>query len=337
MTIKGYLTGAKSFYRCFDIDLPNLPRNTSKPRPLKKHSEIPTKDELREVLKVCDLREKAMILVGISSGLSGNEIINLKLKSFLEGYDPDTEITTFDLRREKVGFDFITFLTPEASRAVWDYLNYRNRHVETNITHRKNQLKKQHTFDDKGYLFIKKFIDDEFLETGDEELRKLDKNTFFKLYRTVSDKAGKASIPGDWNKIRSHNIRKMFNSHLLNAGCDSFMVEYWMGHTLSDTQAAYFRSSPEKMRNIYQKYIPYLTIQKELDISESAEYQQIAKENDVLRAETARHVVERSELQEVKAELENMKIHQAALNEILEKLKEDPETMIKALSKAGKE
>lgn len=337
LTIKGYLTGAKSFYRCFDIDLPNLPRNTNKPRPLKKHSEIPTKDEIREVLKVCDVREKAMILVGASSGLSGNEIVNLKLQSFLKGYDPETEITTLDLRREKVGFDFITFLTPEASRAVWDYLNYRNRNVETNLENRKRQLRKQHTTDDKGYLFIKKSVHDDYLKTGNEEFRKIDNHTFLKLYRTVSDKAGKASIVGDWNKIRSHNMRKMFNSHLLNAGCDSFMVEYWMGHTLGDTQAAYFRSDPEKMKALYQAYIPQLTIQKELDLSESVEYIQVIKENDVLRSEITESIQHRRELQEVKAELESMKAHQTALSEILDKLKEDPEIMMNALNKAGKE
>jgi hypothetical protein len=50
-----------------------------------------------------------------------------------------------------------------------------------------------------------------------------------------------------------------------------------------------------------------LIIQKELDISESPEYQKIKYENSVLQTETARHVVERSELQELRAEIERMK------------------------------
>ncbi|SET02211.1 Site-specific recombinase XerD [Methanococcoides vulcani] len=330
LTIKGYLTGVKSFYRFYDIDLPHLPRNASKPRPLKKHMDIPTKDEIREVLKVCELRERAIILVGAASGLSANEIINLKLEAFLKGYDPETEITTLDLRREKVGFDFITFLTPEASKAVLDYINFRNRPVESKYEYRINQFKKQQTIDDNGYLFIKKAIPDDFLNTHDEDLRKLDSTTFAHLYRRVSDRAGKASKAGDWNKIRSHNIRKMFNSHLLNAGCDSFKVEFWMGHTLNETQAAYFRSDAVQMRDLYQKYIPYLTIQKEMDISESTEYKQILKENDVLRAETARHIVERSEVKELQEEINRMKEAQEldiSIRKTISDMLENPEIM----------
>ncbi len=50
-----------------------------------------------------------MILVGCSSGLGLNEIINLKINQFLEGYDETTGITTLYIRREKVQYDHITF------------------------------------------------------------------------------------------------------------------------------------------------------------------------------------------------------------------------------------
>jgi hypothetical protein len=78
-------------------------------------------------LKICDPLERAIILAGVSSGLSSNEIIRLRVKEFKNEYDPKTEITTLNLRREKVRFDFVTFLSPECSRAVWDYVNFRNR------------------------------------------------------------------------------------------------------------------------------------------------------------------------------------------------------------------
>lgn len=43
-----------------------------------------------------------------------------------------------------------------------------------------------------------------------------------------------------------------------------------------------------------------------MNITESPDYQRIKKENEILQAETARHM-ERSELQDVRAELERMK------------------------------
>ena len=58
----------------------------------------------------------------------------------------------------------------------------------------------------------------------------------------------------------------------------------------STTQEAYIHASPEKLKEIYLKYVPYLTIQKEADISESPEYVRIKQENQILQAETVRHV-----------------------------------------------
>ena len=48
-------------------------------------------------------------------------------------------------------------------------------------------------------------------------------------------------------------------------------------------------------------------IQKEADVSESPEYIRIKHENQVLQSETARHIVERRELQDLKVEMEKIK------------------------------
>jgi len=314
VTIKGYMTGVKSFYHLFDIELPNLPRQDQRAKPLEKHNKIPTKEDLREVLKICDPLEKAILLVGAASGLSANELINLKIIDFTEGYDKATGITTLTLRREKTQVDFITFLTPEASSAVLDYLSYRGRTDKKKEIRRQNQLAKQQIFSDDGYLFIKRNISQNFLKNMDEEERKLDTPAIIKIYRLISEKAQKNTVKGDWNLIRSHNIRKFFNSAMLNAGADSFFVECCMGHALDDTRAAYFRASPEKLKEIYKKYIPFLMIQKELDLSESPEYQAIKSENDILRAETAKHVVERQEIIALKNEVAKGAIEREELN-----------------------
>jgi integrase len=342
-TIKGYLTGVKSFYTAFDIEIPKSHSAGNKAQTLKKHKEIPTKVDLQEVLKVCDPLEKAILLVGVSSGLSAHEIINLKVKDFKKGYDPKTGITTLDLRRGKVDFDFVTFLSPEASKAVLDYLTYRARTAKTNELRRLNQLEKQRVFSDNDHLFIRRKIDPIYLQNHDDDLRKFDQDSIMKVYRFISDKAQKNTPAGDWNLIRSHNMRKYFNSALLNAGADSFHVEFFMGHTLDDTKAAYFRADKEKLKEIYKKYIPYLTIEKALDISESPEYQRIKQENVILQVETTRHVVERSELQELRAKTERQdgelkKLMEATklLMDSTKNLQESNKEMEQALKKKSK-
>src|SRR5665647_201380 len=261
LTVKGRIVGVKSFFQTFDIEIPKLPR-TGKATTLEKNNEIPDKEDLQDVLKVADPLEKAILLVGASSGLAANEICNLKVKDFKKGYDTVTEITTLKLRREKVQFDFITFLSPEASKAVWDYLEYRSRTVDTNQTRRVCRLEKQKVCTDNDFLFICRQIPAEFLKTHNDNLRKLDTRALTKVYRRLAEKARKNTQLNDWGFIRSHNLRKYFDTALHNAGADDFFVQYCMGHTLDETRAAYFRASPEKLREIYLKFVPYLTILK---------------------------------------------------------------------------
>jgi hypothetical protein len=132
---------------------------------------------------------------------------------------------------------------------------------------------------------------------------------------------------------------------MLNAGADSFHVEFFMGYTLDDTRAAYFRANPEQLRELYLKYIPYLTLQKEGDISESPEYLRIKQENQILQAETARHVIERSELQELRAEMEKMKETKVNMESIkseymqfadLEKIREMKNELLRELDEISK-
>lgn len=306
-TIKGYITGVKSFYTAFDIEIPKSHTAGNKAQTLKKHKDIPTKEDLQEVLKVCDPMEKAVLLVGVSSGLSAHEIINLRVKDFKRGYDPKTEITTLDLRRGKVDFDFITFLSPECSKAIQDYLTYRSRTSKINETRRLNQLEKQRVFSDNDHLFIKWHIDPSYLKNQDDDIRKLDQDSFMKVYRFISEKAQKNTLAGDWNLIRSHNMRKYFNSALLNAGADSFHVEFFMGHTLDDTKAAYFRADTEKLKEIYKKYIPFITIEKALDPEQHPDFIRLRYESETYARAAANAAVERNELIELRAEMERMK------------------------------
>ncbi len=235
------------------------------------------------------------------------DIVKLTVEQYLDGYDPETEITTFFLRREKSGTDFVTFISPEATRAVHEYLQYRNRDAKTPDEYRERQLSKQKVYGNKGYLFIKRSISDEYLENHDEELRKLDTVGLLKAYRTLSERAQKSTEKGVWNLIRSHNMRKFFNTTLKNAGFDSERVEFFMGHTLDGTKGAYYRAEADKLRALYAAFVPYLTIQNELDVASSPEYQKLAAENTDLKAAKETYIVERGELETLAKELDDIK------------------------------
>ena len=225
ITVRTRLVGVKSFYQSFYIELPRLKR-IGKAKPLPKNvRDIPTKEDIREVLKYCDVLERAIIFIGCSSGLGAAEIINLRIDDFKKGYDSVTQITTLKLRREKEEVDFFTFLTPEASRAVLDYLTYRER----------NQFEKQAITRLDGFLFVQRKIPAAYQDLSEElnmklsqeqrdeswlkreRIRQIDNGTLMHMFQRLSKKAQKQSPKGQWNLIRSHNMRKFFSSTIKNA------------------------------------------------------------------------------------------------------------------------
>jgi len=305
LTVQTRIAAVKSFYESYDIPVPKLKGERRRAITKDCNNGVPDKADLQECLKVCDPLERAVMLTGISSGLASNEIRALKLKDFKAGYDSETKIVTLHITRQKTNTRFITFLSPECSKVILDYLAFRDREAKAEGQKRKNQLEKQRTTEE-SYLFIVRSVPDEYIETHNEELRKLSENSIIKMYRSISTKARKNTESGAYNAIRSHCMRKYYNSTLINSGCDSFFCEFTLGHTLDGTRRAYFQASPEKLREQYIKYAPYLTIEKSLDVATSPEYQKIVRENDVLRAETARHIVERKEIASVEIRLKRM-------------------------------
>jgi hypothetical protein len=107
LTVKKRLTAVKSFYKNYNILIPVLPRSTTKAKAELKRKQLPTKEELQEALMVCNPLEKALLLVGVSSGLSAIDICNLKISDFEKGLDKKTNITTLKGTRIKTDYDFL--------------------------------------------------------------------------------------------------------------------------------------------------------------------------------------------------------------------------------------
>lgn len=126
-SVKSRMTGVRSFYNSFELELPKLQGEKRKARVKEGKKTIPKKEDLQEALKVCDPLEKAVLLVGVSSGLASNEISNLTIDQFKKGFDVNTGITTLEITRGKTGVDHVTYLSPEASAAVIEYLKFRER------------------------------------------------------------------------------------------------------------------------------------------------------------------------------------------------------------------
>ena len=125
-TIKALVYGVKAFYQYFQIsELPKeLRRKTNHVEGLEGNEEAKlTKSDIKDMLSVCRyLRDRAIILTLSSSGLGGAEARNLTLGDFFKGYDAKTGICELSITREKTLYRFTTYLSPEASQTIREYL-----------------------------------------------------------------------------------------------------------------------------------------------------------------------------------------------------------------------
>jgi integrase len=116
-TINVYKAGVRSFYRSFVIEIPKINNRGEKVAPLEQNLWHGfTKEEVNRMLRVCSLRDRAIILLISSSGLARQEIINLKRSDF---QDIDNQnIATIRIRRKKVGRMSETNEVTEVTREI---------------------------------------------------------------------------------------------------------------------------------------------------------------------------------------------------------------------------
>jgi len=271
-TIGNIMTGVNSFYRFNDVDLPNLNnRKQFSPKPLKKNTRWLEKSDVQAILDHAGVRDRAIILIMVSSGLSQVDVLNLQIKDVKIGYDEHTGITTLSVRRIKTDYDFTTFLSPEASKAVFNWIELRQKHEKSKVR------------SDDDFLFTKRDVPDSYLETYDDSVRRLDKYGLMAIFRRLARATGQETDKGTWSLVRAHNLRKYFNSTLLNNGADIFFTDYLMGHKIDQMHEAYYRADPKKLREKYIKYLPFLSIEDtEVKIVESAEYNELKQNYDVM-------------------------------------------------------
>jgi hypothetical protein len=102
-------------------------------------------------------------------------------------------------------------------------------------------------------------------------------------------------------------MRGFFNTALKTAGCDSFHIEFWMGHKLDGSKASYFLGNPEGEKELYSRYVPFLTIQKEEDITANPIFQERESYRQALEAQLAKTTIDNSELQDLREEVKTLK------------------------------
>lgn len=265
ITVRRTIGLNKSFYLFFDIDVPKIRTIPHVPSTIR---DLPTLDEIKKVFRTASTRDRALILFHLSSGMGRNEVTNLKYADFLDAikapsrtpvenvrdFISEKSIPTFIIKRGKVNnYEYVTFISPEATEATVDYLEERKNESE--------------------WLF------------ANNDGKKFPKRTYDDIFERLNDK-NKLGFKsnGKARRLTSHQLRRCFSSNLLGAGVDKNKIDFMMGHRASQIAEAYFKIKPEELKKEYIKGLDSITVNRVNIVDfESEKVQEMKEEMNELK------------------------------------------------------
>ena len=233
-TAKVYFQRILTLYKHFEIEIHNLPQISSKSakvsRPIT-YEDLPTRDMIKQAVEVANPIMKSIILFISSSGCARRETLNLTVGDFINATNEyhktnnicealnilnelDFIIPIFRIRRQKTNKFYFTFCSHEASKAIVDYLI----NLDFNLKH-------------------------------EDKLFNLNLYYWNKYFNSINYELDLGKV-GEYNKFRSHMLRKFHASSLYNAngGLTLSEIDALQGRGKNSTHASYFMENPQKLK-----------------------------------------------------------------------------------------
>ena len=246
VTVQKTMTTLRTIYNHYEIELPKLPKTNNKN--VKKYetiyyNDLPTKELIQKAVNHSKPLMKAIILFITSSGCARAETTSITLQDFIEAtseyhhsnniYDVIEElkekediIPIFHIKRQKTNNYYYTFCSPEATKAILDYLETRT-----------DQLKPE------GQLF------------------KINKNYLNVKFKELNDQLGGHS-KGCYSLLRTHMLRKFHASNLARGenGLTLDEIDSLQGRSKDNVRQSYYFDDPKELRKKYIMNINKVTI-----------------------------------------------------------------------------
>ncbi len=228
-TVKTYFTRVKTFYRHFEIEIPNLPDAKYEKLYEINYMDLPNKDHIRQVLETCTVDLRAIILFMSSSGTAKAETLSLTVEQFIDGCrdyhnggnlreilevlsKKDDIVPTLYLKRIKTDKYYYTYCSPEASSEIIKYLQTRP-----------------------GLRFKDPLFD-------------IPPSTLLTRFQEINDNMG-WGFKGKYRFFRAHALRKF---HASNIGLSAEYIDALQGRSKNEVHETYIKTNPKELKRIYK-------------------------------------------------------------------------------------
>lgn len=291
------LYAVKSFFKYNSLPLNFI---ASPSVTIENHNRDITKEEIAEVVKLSEYRERAFYILMAQSGLRPDTLTKLRVKNLENILEPETQAPVLitvpqESTKGKYG-EYFTFCGAESITALKEYFETR-----PNLT-------------SESFVFVKANSEEE-VSAGDFShffrriVMRLQKKHVLKVKTNRKDLAVKG-LDGEEirsfttrNDLRLYNLRKFFRKYAGQAGVD--YVNFWMGHLSSmGVDLHYFSKDTEQHRAIYkEKAMPFLRIETKTPSETENQIETLSAENKALRDELSNVKIKLEQLTEENSKL----------------------------------
>jgi len=203
-----------------------------------------THEDIQKMLSMSSLRQKVIILLYSSTGIRKSAILDLKLKHLQKLEDLELyKVTVYENTKE----EYNTFCTPECTKTIDHYIEYRKLAGET-MTKESFLIRNNFDFNNKRQVKDPQPINYSSLVV---QFRKLLINCGLRVSGAEQFKRHEKAL--------FHAFRKYFATTLANSDVNQLIKELLMGHSVG-LDNSYYRPNDDKMLSEYQKAIDMLTI-----------------------------------------------------------------------------
>ncbi|HEY7079534.1 MAG TPA: site-specific integrase [Nitrososphaeraceae archaeon] len=288
-TVSGYIASIVHFYEMngFTLHWKRLKKFKAKHYSVVEDKPY-TVDQIKLLVEAANLRNKCIILTMCSAGLRRGALQYLRI-SDLEKIDKYNlyKISVYKKEQEQ----YTTFCTPECTKYIDQYLDWRQRLGE--------QLKPN------SPVFRIEF------DTVTEVNRPKPVSVYlvaFMIERLLDRTGIRTPVTGDnlqrTELMQTHGFRKFFKTTSINAGVHPLYSEYLMGHRSGLTKS-YFKPTDAELLKGNEKALGYVAAINDLTINEEfrlhKRIDELTKEKDEIELREIRH---REELKSIREEME---------------------------------
>jgi integrase len=210
---------------------------------------VPTLEEMKRMIDVCNLPEKIRILFVAQTGMRISDALKLKIGDIQRELDlgrVPLAISYVPMKdRESIG-ERVTFLGSDGVEMLKRYLGWR--------------LRKGEKLNSDSPLFVGR------TRRGNKPLTQ---QKFNKMLKNVAVKAG-LNGDGKYGVIRAHSLRKFFITQLTNHGVEDKIINFLTCHKISEVDRVYWFRRVGELRKIYdqrQQYLNPISLKKVYDLN----------------------------------------------------------------------